>query len=244
MQEDTPADPEPEVEMQQDADAPPTPPPGAEKKFSVSVDEIRIRLREVGISKSKDTVQRWCREGLLDCQRLGLMRRYFATEPSVETWLHELTKKENKQAAGAEEDGDTQVHSASSSSNDTRTQVHSASTERDKAIDSDLHEAADNDMQQDAGEGTTVIRLKDEQIEMLKSENIFLREELVDRRSQAEALGDVIKSLRLQSETALLNAQGAADKGAGSVSAEVILNEEEAERGGENHPAGASPDGV
>ncbi len=250
LQWDAAVDPEPEVAVQQDAAAPPTPPSGAEEQYSVSVDEIRSRLQSVGISKSKDTVQRWCREGQLDCQRLGLMRRYFATEPSVEAWMQELQKKENSQ----DEDSRTQVHEASRSSNSTGKQVHAGATEPDVAEDGELHEAADSRVQEDAGEGAAgavgvaaereIIKLKDEQIESLKSERRFLRDELVDRRKQAEALGDVIKSLKLQSETAFLNAQGGADKEAGSVSATVIPKEDRAVGEGENSTTGVSSDGV
>jgi hypothetical protein len=57
------------------------------KDYSVSVDEIRLLLAQSGIEKSKDTIQRYCREGRLDCVKLGLLRRYFATPQSVESLL-------------------------------------------------------------------------------------------------------------------------------------------------------------
>ena len=57
------------------------------KDFSVSVDEIRLLLAQSGIEKSKDTIQRYCREGRLDCVKLGLLRRYFATPQSVENLI-------------------------------------------------------------------------------------------------------------------------------------------------------------
>ena len=37
------------------------------KDYSVSVDEIRLLLAQSGIEKSKDTIQRYCRDGRLDC---------------------------------------------------------------------------------------------------------------------------------------------------------------------------------
>lgn len=51
--------------------------------YTVSVDEIRARLHVVGIEKSKDTIQRYCREGQLDVVKQGMFKRYFATEKSV-----------------------------------------------------------------------------------------------------------------------------------------------------------------
>lgn len=60
------------------------------KDYTVSVDDIRLLLFENGIEKSKDTIQRYCREGRLDAVKLGLLRRYFATPLSVELLLEYL----------------------------------------------------------------------------------------------------------------------------------------------------------
>ncbi len=66
------------------------PPHHALPDTPVSVDELLIRLHEIGIDKSKDTIQRYCREGDLDCEKLGMLRRYFATEVSVEKLIEKL----------------------------------------------------------------------------------------------------------------------------------------------------------
>ena len=66
------------------------PPDDFPKDYCVSVDEIRLLLFENGIEKSKDTIQRYCREGRLDAVKLGLLRRYFATSLSVDHLLEYL----------------------------------------------------------------------------------------------------------------------------------------------------------
>lgn len=51
--------------------------------FTISVDQVREHFRSKGLTKSKDTVQRWCRTGDLDCQKRGVLGRYFTTETSL-----------------------------------------------------------------------------------------------------------------------------------------------------------------
>jgi len=66
-----------------------------QRDFTLSVEEILIRLRNSGIDKSKDSVQRYCREGTLDCQKLGLFRRYFATEISLTALIEKMRPDED-----------------------------------------------------------------------------------------------------------------------------------------------------
>ncbi len=51
--------------------------------YTISVEQVREHFRSKGLTKSKDTVQRWCRTGDLDCRKLGLLSRYFTTETSL-----------------------------------------------------------------------------------------------------------------------------------------------------------------
>lgn len=83
-------------------------PPLLVDDFVVSVSEIQIRLLEAGISKSKDSIQRYCREGFLSCRKLGMMRKYYATEDSVSALVFNL-----QQDAGAE--NGMQLHEGASS---------------------------------------------------------------------------------------------------------------------------------
>ncbi|MEL7048469.1 MAG: hypothetical protein AAFO75_05825, partial [Pseudomonadota bacterium] len=51
--------------------------------YTISVEQVREHFKSKGLSKSKDTVQRWGRSGELDCQKRGVLSRYFTTEVSV-----------------------------------------------------------------------------------------------------------------------------------------------------------------
>ena len=53
------------------------------EEFTISVQQVREYFRSKGLSKSKDTVQRWCRTGELHCQKSGVLGRYFTTEASL-----------------------------------------------------------------------------------------------------------------------------------------------------------------
>lgn len=85
---------QPAPEVQEHADA--TPEPAAPKpyrpdsEFTVSVDEARDRLAAIGIERSKDSIQRYCREGMLDARKLGLLSRFFITEPSMSAFLGKM----------------------------------------------------------------------------------------------------------------------------------------------------------
>ena len=57
--------------------------PTTEDEYTISVDQVREHFKSRGLSKSKDTVQRWCRHGDLDCQKRGVFSRYFTTEVSL-----------------------------------------------------------------------------------------------------------------------------------------------------------------
>ena len=115
--------------------------------YPLSVDDIRTRLFALGISKSKDSIQRYCREGTLDCVKLGMLRRYYATEVSVEDLLETL---QNDAAAS----DSTQLHEATGSMQEDEVQLHAAVPVPDLAKDKDLHAAASTGMQEDAAAGS------------------------------------------------------------------------------------------
>lgn len=60
------------------------------KDFTISVEQVREHFRSKGLSKSKDTVQRWCRTGQLTCRKRGVLNRYFTTEASLLELEHKL----------------------------------------------------------------------------------------------------------------------------------------------------------
>lgn len=122
-----------------------TPPSIETEEFTVSVDEIRNRLRDAGIEKSKDTVQRWCRDGKLVCDKLGLFQRFYATEESVSAWIEFL----QKDAAAS---NNLPQHAAARSPKKPEVQVHAGAEKRDTAENHDTHAAASNSMKDDAAE--------------------------------------------------------------------------------------------
>lgn len=112
--------------------------------YPLSVDEIRSRLFALGISKSKDSIQRYCREGTLDCIKLGMLRRYYATEVSVEALIETLM---NDAAAS----DSTQLHEGADSFTQLDTPLLAAVSSVPVAENDDRHEAASSGMQADAG---------------------------------------------------------------------------------------------
>jgi len=83
-----------EQKMQAEKTAPPLP-HSQRPEYIIPVEEILIRLHEVGIEKSKDSVQRYCREGALDCKKLGLFKRFFATEKSIAALIEKMQPDED-----------------------------------------------------------------------------------------------------------------------------------------------------
>ena len=156
--------------------------------YELSVEEVRTRLFESGISKSKDTIQRYCREGTLNCLKLGMLRRYFATEDSVDALIETLLQDVNVQNY-------MQLHEAASNGEKKPMLLPGPLGGDHEQENPDLHEAARTRMQPDAAapggeleqfyrEQIRVkddqIRVKDEQIAAMlerdRETNILVRE--------------------------------------------------------------------
>jgi hypothetical protein len=155
----------------------PMPDEGLPKDYSVSVDEIRLLLFENGIEKSKDTIQRYCREGRLDAVKLGLLRRYFATPLSVKRLLEYLrTDTVEIDAAELGEPASTgmQAHEGAVGTVEPDVQLHAATEPSISTLEPDPHEAAPTRMQAHATEHSdgmvdflkSQINVKDEQIKV------------------------------------------------------------------------------
>ena len=115
------------------------------KDYCVSVDEIRLLLFENGIEKSKDTIQRYCREGRLDAVKLGLLRRYFATPLSVERLL-EYLQTDAVEVDTAELDAAAstgmQVHEGADSDAASELHLHAGAEPSKLPPETEPHEAA------------------------------------------------------------------------------------------------------
>lgn len=175
--------------------------PAKPEDYTISVEQVRDHFRSKGLTKSKDTVQRWCRNDDLDCQKLGLLGRYFTTETS----LFELERKLLPDMI-AENAGAAVVPLDAAANEPTRT---------DLPLHAPVDEPAHSNVQPDEGEGAAarsetpvqipvgplhageelaslraeVVGLKD-QLSEAKENAKFLREEIISSRGQR---GDVVK---------------------------------------------------
>jgi len=128
------------------ADAPvPLSPVEEGSDYTVSVEEVLIRPHNLGIDKSKDTIQRYCREGDLACEKLGMLRRYFATENSVGKLIEKLQPDADAFAS-------TQVHEAAPELIEQDVQLHAVPPIRDNAENNNPHQPASKDTKADEAE--------------------------------------------------------------------------------------------
>ena len=154
--------------------------------YVLSVEEIRARLLDVGLPKSKDTVQRYCREGTLSCLKLGMLRRYFATEDSVDVLIENLQQD-------ADAYNGMQVHEAAEQN---PLQLRAPQNRESQSNIDETHESASSRMQPDAGSHDSdlegfyreQIRIKDDQIRV-KDEQIAAMLER-DRELELAAAAD------------------------------------------------------
>ena len=191
--------------------------------YTVSVDEVLIRLHEIGIDKSKDTIQRYCREGDLDCEKLGMLRRYFATEASVAKLIEKLQPD-------AEALSVKQVHEAAPVLAPKREQAHAGASSRDNEESQNPHQPAHSETQVDevetskpkhpdapATNGTQVVadqvqiatlaakvEAQESLISVLKDTNKQLWEEVVDSRGNRKDVTKISERMLLTLEAMAL----------------------------------------
>ena len=161
-----------------------SPAPDEPSEFTLSVEDIRLKLYEVGIKKSKDTIQRYCREGELSCRKLGIFNRYFSTEVSVATLLIKLQPD-------ADARGGVQVHEAVPTKSKLADQVHAVATMPTTSISKDLDEAAQTRTQEHEATPTApdglvlqaLLTAEQDKTKILQEQISFLQEEVRDGRS-------------------------------------------------------------
>lgn len=206
------------------------------KDYTISVDDIRIKLHDIGISKSKDTIQRYCREESLDCKKLGMFKRYFATEKSVEKLIEKIQ-------SDATASNSTQVHAGADVELEKKLQVHEDATERDVPENNASHAGASNSMQVHEDARTTmneeapeansyagkIVEMLEKQIDDKDKTISFLQEELVARRGAVSALEKIIDAFGDNAQASLLSAENekqrmdqSRDNQQGSEPAEVV----------------------
>lgn len=112
--------------------------------YPLSVDDIRSQLFALGISKSKDSIQRYCREGTLTCVKLGMLRRYYATEESVAV-LVETLKNDTASCNGVPlHEGADSLMQARDVGEDGAEKLHAAAADENMAENKGLHAPASN----------------------------------------------------------------------------------------------------
>ena len=172
--------------------------------YVISVEQVREHFKSKGLSKSKDTVQRWCRTSDLDCQKRGVLGRYFTTEASLQALENKLLPDMIAENAGAVAAASTGIEphvDAGSENVHARTAASSeelASEQQHAAADTPERNSMQGDAPKDAAAHTDpqLAELKAQvvgltsQLEQAQEMNQFLREEIVSARGQR---GDVVK---------------------------------------------------
>jgi len=183
--------------------------------YTISVEQVREHFRQKGLAKSKDTIQRWCRNGDLDCRKQGILNRYFTTEKSLKVLEGKLlpdmiadqvgTSQTSMQPhSGAREftHGVARLRSTADTAEHTSTQVDAAHTEAErdgmqaqKTADAvsytrtELRAAEERPAAEVAELRAQVVGLTS-QLEQSQAMNKFLQDEVVSARGQR---GDVVK---------------------------------------------------
>lgn len=125
--------------------------------YPLSVDDMRTRLFALGISKSKDSIQRYCREGTLESVKLGMFRRYFASARSFEA-LFETLQSDAASSNGMqlhEGAGDPETLQSANIADAASglMHLHAGADDQNVAEQKTLHDAAPTGMQVDAASG-------------------------------------------------------------------------------------------
>ncbi len=174
------------------------------KVYSLSVEDIRMQLHNTGISKSKDSIQRYCREGSLDCKKIGMLKRFYATKQSVTNLIEKLK-------TDAPAPSNTRVHAGANEIELEEVQVHAGAPVKVIPETKDQHQTASNGTQVHEGADSTgdkkIIGLLEKQIGDKDKIILFMQEELTSRRGAVTALEKIIGAFDNNSKASLLNAQ-------------------------------------
>ena len=184
------------------------------KNYTISVDDIRIKLHGVGISKSKDTIQRYCRDGSLDCQKLGMFKRYFATEQSVEKLLEKIqsdatASNSTKVHAGGDDKMKTelQVHEGASEKNAPKNLDPHAGASRSTQVHEDARNITKDDIPKENSNEQKIVKMLERQVDDKDKTILFLQGELVARRGAVSALEKIIDAFGDNAQASLLTAE-------------------------------------
>lgn len=154
-------------------------------EFTISVQDVREHLRSKGLSKSKDTVQRWCRNGELTCQKRGVLNRYFTTEASLlaleKKLLPDMIAETIGEATGVQEDAAAHAPAY------TGTQVHEGA-ESQPLVDEPIKAEHTSPTSPDTSGLAVENRALREQLALQADQIEFLKEEVRSNREQRGAV--------------------------------------------------------
>jgi hypothetical protein len=169
--------------------------------FTISVEQVREHFRSKGLPKSKDTIQRWCRAGDLDCRKQGVFGRYFVTETSLlkleRKLLPDMIAEQSGHSAPAAKAA--QPDAAANAAPENTMQVHTPADEPARSgmpvnAAEDAAACSDTQLQEDA---TTPLPVSTE-LASLRAENTGLKEQLAEAKDNAKFLREEIVSARGQ----------------------------------------------
>ncbi len=176
----------------------------AAAEYTISVEQVRDHLRLKGLSKSKDTIQRWCRAGDLDCRKMGLLNRFFTTEASLQALEEKLLPDMIADQTGTAQPHEAAAEPAFSGTQESapdRSVQHSimqpqlgadAAAPTGAQADAEVRAAAQSGTQIDAEVAELRAKVDGLTSQLQQAQEItkFLQDEIVSARGQR---GDVVK---------------------------------------------------
>jgi len=162
--------------------------------FTISVDQVREHLRGKGLTKSKDTIQRWCRTGELTCQKQGLLGRYFTTESSLSKLEQKLLPDMMAENSGAKKVAEPAVQQHAGADETVR-----PGAQVNEGADAGASNSTQPDVQVHAAERSSdAVVTPGADVASLAAEVSGLQAQLENRDKQIEFLQEEIRSGREQ----------------------------------------------
>jgi hypothetical protein len=168
--------------------------------YTISVEQVREHFRSKGLTKSKDTIQRWCRAGDLDCRKQGVFGRYFVTETSLLKLERKLLPDMIAEQSGQVANTTTplQPDAAANAAPEKNVQLHEPEDEPARSgmpVNEAEDTAARSDVQvQDVSDALPAAT----ELATLRAENAGLKEQLAEAKDNAKFLREEIVSARGQ----------------------------------------------
>lgn len=215
--------------------------------FTISVDQARDALAEAGLKRSKDTVQRYCRDSTLEARKLGMFSLFFIAPDSLDAFLAKMHLD-----AGASTDAhiDVQVHKDATGE---KTQDPQQAAGEVMQVQADASsDAADPNASARGGreddvqvhgssrEGDEVLRAKlgaaKDMIDRLTEEIEFLRDEVRQSRHQRGDVVDISKQMLNTLETMAVGRKLEAPNSQNpTVQAEVVRSTDQERKGSDTY---------